>query len=47
MCIPFGAGYFAKLSAKKALWEMQPGPARHYRGLTPGEQAPPAANHNA
>ena len=25
----------------------RPGPARHYRGLTPGEQAPPAANHNA
>ncbi len=22
MCIPFGAGYFAKVSAKKALWEM-------------------------
>jgi hypothetical protein len=22
MCIPFGAGYFAKVSAKKALWEI-------------------------
>ena len=49
MCLPFGAGYFAKVWAKKALWELvgmvQSSPAEYpeaIRRALSGPTAPPS-----